>query len=226
MLYVKSESIWDDISPILEASCHVYLREEKIWRRSWNLLWVRTHAHVLHIIDSIYLFENSVVKGGVIVLFVVGLVFVDIIVIIKAVLKPRPAVWLSWSSTWFATRTGTLLSVRRTGTATFTLEMIGINIIVTAFTVIIVTIIIMIMILKNSLLGLSWPVTFLHSTLRFWVPGPQVALHCGTKIILVMMITFRFIKRRKGLPAGWFQRNFLQTLETVRAEICLEKLYT
>ena len=122
---------------------------------------------MLHIIYSIYLFENSVVKGGVIVLFVVGLVFVDIIVIIKAVLKPRPAVWLSWSSTWFATRTGTLLSVRRTGTATFTLEMIGINIIVTAFTVIIVTIIIMIMILKNSLLGLSWPVTFLHSTLRF-----------------------------------------------------------
>ena len=128
---------------------------------------------MLHIIHSIYLFKNSVVKGGVIVLFVVGLVFVDIIVIIKAVLKPRPAVWLSWSSTWFATRTGTLLSVRRAGAATFTFEMIVINLIVTAFTVIIViiviiiTIIIIIMILRNSLLGLSWPVTFLHSTLRF-----------------------------------------------------------
>ena len=125
---------------------------------------------MLHIIHSIYLFNNSVVKGGVIVLFVVGLVFVDIIVIIKAVLKPRPAVGLFWSSTWFATRTGTLLSVRRAGAATFTLEIIIINLIVTAFTVIIViiiTIIIIIMILRNSLLGLSWPVTFLHSTLRF-----------------------------------------------------------
>ena len=125
---------------------------------------------MLHIIHSIILFMNSVVKGGVIVLFVVGLVFVDIIVIIKAVLKPRPAVWLSWSSTWFATRTRTLLSIRRAGAATFAFEMIIVNIIVTTFTVIIgiiITIIIMIMILKNSLLGLSWPVTFLHSTLRF-----------------------------------------------------------